>query len=141
MLRTCTECSGFVPESCTICPHCSCAVATADIRRATPKASSKEPSARARLLRRVMKGTLIAGSSMVLAACYGCPPDACGDGGDLGGAGGTGATGSGGFSTGGNASGGSGVGGSSGGTDPGGGAGEGGLGGMGGFAGEGGAAP
>jgi hypothetical protein len=144
MLRTCLVCSGFLPDSCTTCPHCSCAVGGVDLEGAAAKAPSKQPSKRARLLRRVMKGTLIAGSSMVLAACYGCPPDECG-GDDLDGYGGAGATtgtggnATGGSATGGNASGGNASGGSGvGGSDLGGGAGEGGLGG---FAGEGGATP
>ena len=125
MLTQCLRCSGFVPDDCSLCPHCGLACSTA----AKPATSGP-----ARILRKVLRGTLIAGSSMVLAACYGCPPDECEDG--LGGSGGFGGGSGGGTSTGGFF--GSGGGQSTGGQSTGGHAGDDGLGGLGGLAGFGG---
>src|SRR6478735_3370730 len=133
MLATCFRCSGFVPEGAAVCPHCACDVTVSEA------GSAPVPVGRGvRLLRRALRGSLIAGSSMVLAACYGCPPDECGGDDGLGGSGGTPAA-TGGFGTGGGASGGgpSGGGPAAGGNSPlGGGAGEGGLGGLGGLGGQ-----
>jgi len=136
MLTRCLDCRGFIPDDCSACPHCG-AVADAS---AAAQSGGRAVSPGVRLLRRALKGTLIAGSSMVLAACYGCPPDSCGslDDDNYGGSGG-GGTDTGGTSTGAATS--------TGGALPTGGsdngpsmAGEGGLGGLGGGAGFGGAA-
>lgn len=123
MLTQCVRCSGFVPDDCSLCPHCG---ATAAAPSGSAAASGASSNRRTRILRRVLRGALIAGSSMVLAACYGCPPDECG-GDDLDGSGGFGGD-TGGTSSGGAASGGA--------APTGGGAGEGGLGGAAGFGGD-----
>lgn len=87
MLGLCRSCSGFVPDDCLECPHCQTdlRVESSDssqtstghesISLAAAAAAETSPSVAARFMRRVWKGTLIAGSSMVLAACYGSPPD------------------------------------------------------------------
>ncbi len=90
MLVLCHSCSGFVPDDCALCPHCQKDVRVEESEGAQARPSDLDhcltaadvgagdanaPNAAARLMRRVWKGTLIAGSSMVLAACYGAPPD------------------------------------------------------------------
>lgn len=137
-MLTCSHCSGFVPDDCALCPNCGTFVSGPSLASSSGEPQAGSTSAVAtpvgRLLKWALRSSWIAGSSVMLAACYGSPGDyedgidgegGQGSGGRTPAAGGLSSTG--GASTGGAASGGT-IAGGEGGL---GGAGEGGLGGGG----------
>lgn len=63
-MQRCSACDGFIPASCTACPHC-------DPSQATIDPAAARAWQRLAMLLRITGGTAVA---MTLMACYGAPP-------------------------------------------------------------------